>query len=62
MLDVPGNAGSLHYGFFLKGFGKVWARGFRLEIVEDERAVTEIPQPMPEEKLLPQPFNLGFRR
>jgi len=33
VLDVPEDAASLHFGFFLKGLGRCWARGFTLEQV-----------------------------
>lgn len=38
VLDVPDDAESVHYGFFLKGYGKVWARSFRLETVAGDAA------------------------
>lgn len=43
VLDVAPEAGSLHYGFFLKGYGRAWARSFRIEAVEAEVPVTTIP-------------------
>lgn len=40
VLDVPNDAASIHYGFFLRGYGKVWARSFRLECVGADVAPT----------------------
>lgn len=33
VLDVPEAAATIHYGFFLRGSGKAWARRFNLEAV-----------------------------
>lgn len=61
VLDVPEEASSIHFGFFLKGYGKVWARNFRLAIVANGTRTTEMVPQMPEQKILPkQPSNLGF--
>ncbi|HEY0121483.1 MAG TPA: glyoxalase superfamily protein [Rhizobium sp.] len=63
VLDVPEEAESIHYGFFLKGYGKVWARSFRLDIVSDETASTDIPRPIPDldkRHILSEPRNLDF--
>ena len=61
VLDVPREASSIHYGFFLKGFGKVWARNFRLQPVADDTPITEMRSRQPERKALPQqPANLDF--
>ncbi|MGK6311777.1 glyoxalase superfamily protein [Neorhizobium sp. DT-125] len=61
VLDVPEEASSIHYGFFLKGYGKVWARNFRLQPAVDGTAITEMRPPSPERKILPrQPVNLDF--
>ncbi|NTG64729.1 glyoxalase superfamily protein [Rhizobium rhizogenes] len=61
VLDVPTEAASIHYGFFLKGYGKVWARSFSLEVVFDAATVTEIPQQRGQNRVLPnQPINLDF--
>jgi hypothetical protein len=54
VLDVPDNAATIHYGFFLQGNGKLWARGFRLDIADPESTVTGEPP------FLPQPTNLDF--
>lgn len=55
VLDVPGNAATIHYGFFLKGTGKAWARRFALEAVGDEVQTTE-----PGPQYLSRPTNLDF--
>ena len=63
VLDVPEEAESIHYGFFLKGYGKVWARGFRLDTVSEEIASTDIPRPAPNVDkwhILSEPRNLDF--
>lgn len=61
VLDVPEEASSIHFGFFLKGYGKVWARNFRLAIVASGTGTTEMAPEAPERKTLPkQPSNLGF--
>jgi hypothetical protein len=61
VLDVPEEAASIHYGFFLKGYGKVWARHFRLETVPEGTATTEMVREVPEAKALQkQPANLDF--
>lgn len=55
VLDVPEEAASVHFGFFLEGFGKVWARGFQIEAVGMETEVTTH-QPHP------KPINLDFSK
>ncbi|AIC28106.1 hypothetical protein IE4771_CH03012 [Rhizobium etli bv. mimosae str. IE4771] len=61
MLDVPDEAASVHFGFFLKGHGKVWARNFRIEVVSDLATATNMLQQPGESKRLPsQPINLDF--
>lgn len=40
VLDVPDDAASIHYGFFLQGHGRVWAKAFALEHVSPETEVT----------------------
>ena len=61
VLDVPVEASSIHFGFFLKGYGKVWARNFRLETVAHGTRTTEMAPQAPERKTLPkQPANLDF--
>lgn len=56
VLDVPEAAASIHFGFFLKGEGKLWARRFRLEVAEPDAGVTG------DDPFLPQPTNLDFTR
>ncbi|EJJ29619.1 glyoxalase superfamily protein [Rhizobium sp. CF142] len=62
VLDIPKEAASIHYGFLLRGHGRLWARGFRLERVADTVATTEIAAEMQDRRNLPQqPINLDFR-
>lgn len=61
VLDVPTEAASIHYGFFLRGHGKVWARNFSLEVVSDAIPVTEISKQPERQRVLPNhPINLKF--
>ncbi|WP_411036475.1 glyoxalase superfamily protein [Shinella sp. BYT-45] len=61
ILDVPEEATSIHFGFFLKGYGKVWARNFRLETVAQGTRTTEMAPQASERKPLPsKPTNLDF--
>lgn len=55
VLDVPEAAAAIHYGFFLRGSGKVWARRFQLETVGEDVATTE-----PGPRYLSRPTNLDF--
>ncbi|MGF6174222.1 glyoxalase superfamily protein [Ensifer sp. 4252] len=55
VLDVPQGAECIHYGFFLKGYGKVWARSFELTAVEDDIAPTAV-----HSQYLDRPANLDF--
>jgi hypothetical protein len=55
VLDVPDNAATIHYGFFLKGSGRVWARRFALATVTADIATTEA-----EPRYLSRPTNLDF--
>lgn len=55
VLDVPEDAGSIHFGFLLQRYGKAWARNFRLEVVSDAVAPTA-----GNGRHLPQPTNLDF--
>jgi hypothetical protein len=55
VLYIPPAATSLHFGFFLQGVGKAWARGFSLEAVSEQVAVTE-----PAPRYLKHPTNLDF--
>ncbi|MEP7453285.1 glyoxalase superfamily protein [Phyllobacterium sp. SB3] len=60
ILDVPEEAESIHYGFFLKGYGKVWARKFKLEIAADDTETTELGSIVDKQYILNQPANLDF--
>jgi hypothetical protein len=61
VLDVPADAVSIHFGFFLRGHGKVFARNFLLQEVGQEVQSTEILSKVPERRPLPsQPANLDF--
>jgi hypothetical protein len=55
VLDVPDEAASLNYGFFLQGYGRCWARSFRLEPVDRDVATTH-----GHGRHLPRPENLDF--
>lgn len=55
VLEVPEAAATIHYGFFLRGSGKVWARRFNLEPVGLDVATTE-----PGPRYLSRPTNLDF--
>lgn len=63
VLDVPADAASLYYGFFLKGFGRSFARDFRLETVGDDVVPTSqvIEPTFSTARHLPAPANLDFR-
>lgn len=54
VLDVPEDAESLHFGFYLRGPGAVWAGGFELTIADHES------EPKPPYRYLSQPTNLNF--
>lgn len=62
ILDVPEDAASIHYGFFLRGVGQVRARFFDLATVTKEVSVTELPAPKLTRDLPPSPVNLDFLR
>jgi hypothetical protein len=55
VMDVPSEAQSIHFGFFLRGGGSVWARRFRFTEVDDSVAVTDHAVPR-----RPAPANLDF--
>jgi hypothetical protein len=57
VLDVPESAASIHYGFLLQGYGRVWARGFEIEPVGEDTATTAGSRTYP-----PAPRNLDFAR
>lgn len=54
-LDVPDEATTLNYGFFVKGRGRGLARGFELEAVD-----ASVPVNTPDGGALQGPTNLGF--
>lgn len=55
VLYIPVAATSLHFGFFLQGTGKVWARRLTLDVVGADVEITE-----PEPRYLSRPTNLDF--
>ncbi|MFD1032178.1 helix-turn-helix domain-containing protein [Metaplanococcus flavidus] len=57
VLDVPEDSASIHFGVLLIGKGKVWADGFRFEVVTDKVPTTNM---LSEENLPAQPTNLDF--
>lgn len=56
VFDVPDEAASVHFGFFLKGMGRCQARRFALDIVDDSVAVTSKRTNYPQ-----RPVNMDFR-
>ncbi len=56
VFDVPAEADSIHFGFFLAGTGRCWARRFVLETVAET-----VPLSTVQGGLLPAPVNLDFR-
>lgn len=56
VFNVPEEAASIHFGFFLKGTGRCWARNFSLETVD-----SSVPMTGRQTKFLPSPINLDFR-
>jgi hypothetical protein len=57
VFDIPEEAFSLHYGFFLKGTGKCWSRKFSLDEVDGSVSLSSRKGPV-----LPRPTNLDFGR
>ncbi|MDX8351207.1 glyoxalase superfamily protein [Cognatiyoonia sp. IB215182] len=55
VLNVPEGADTLHYGFYLRGEGQCWSRGFNLREVDESVPVTSDGR-----KVLEQPMNLNF--
>jgi hypothetical protein len=55
VLDVPDEATSIHFGFFLQGYGRVWAKGFSIQSVSAGVETTA-----GSTAYLPQPTNLDF--
>jgi len=63
VLDVPEDAASIHYGFFLRGLGAVRARAFQLEMADPATSVTGGALPLRKARALPAaPVNLDFRQ
>lgn len=62
VLDVPPDASALAYGFFIKGGGRMWVNGIRMEAVGRDVPSTNVVAPalMPENDLPKLPVNLGF--
>jgi hypothetical protein len=55
VLEIPEAAESLHFGFYLSGFGTVWAAGFDLREASADALPTRV------RHLLPKPSNLRFK-
>jgi len=55
VLDVPSEATSLHFGFLLQGYGRVWAKEVAVESVASDVATT-----VGSGIYLPRPTNLDF--
>jgi RNA polymerase sigma factor (sigma-70 family) len=61
VLDVPNDAASLNYGFFLKGKGQMWVNGVNIERVSADIPSTNMMSPKSAPKPLPAaPVNLDF--
>ena len=56
VFDVPAEAASVHFGFFLKGTGSCRARRFSLDIVDETVPIT-----MKKTKYPDRPTNMDFR-
>ncbi|MGX7707695.1 glyoxalase superfamily protein [Methylobacterium sp. Gmos1] len=54
VLDVPEEAETLHFGYYLRGSGRAWAGGFALREASPEDAVTVLA------RVRPEPTNLDF--
>lgn len=55
VLDVPEDATTLNYGFYVKGRGRGLARGFTLDVVGADTPINT-----PDAQALPEPVNLSF--
>ncbi|WP_036839398.1 glyoxalase superfamily protein [Pleomorphomonas oryzae] len=55
VLDVPSEAVTVNFGFYLRGTGSVWTRGLELEEVDASVPVTQDAAPHK-----PKPMNLDF--
>ncbi|CAA2143192.1 glyoxalase superfamily protein [Methylobacterium bullatum] len=60
VLDVPADAISLHYGFFLKGKGALWAADFKVEEALAEAQFTSSPMQHRSAPAWLTPTNLQF--
>jgi hypothetical protein len=62
VLDVPAESSALAYGFFVKGSGKMWMSGTKIEEVgPDVPSTNVVKSPSVAAKSLPKtPVNLGF--
>ncbi|SFU56909.1 hypothetical protein SAMN02799631_01278 [Methylobacterium sp. 174MFSha1.1] len=54
VLDVPEEAETLHFGFYLRGSGRAWAGGFALREASPEDEATVLA------RVRPEPTNLDF--
>lgn len=54
VLDVPEDAVSIHYGILLQGYGRVWARSFKISSVGQHVSLTA------QRHYLDRPSNLDF--
>lgn len=54
VLDVPEDAASIHYGVLLQGYGRVWARSFKISPVGQDVPLTA------QRHFLNRPSNLDF--
>jgi len=59
VLDVPSEATTLNYGFFVQGSGKIWVNGMTISPVGPEVPTTNMPPRSPP-SLPKTPVNLGF--
>jgi hypothetical protein len=58
VLDVPAEASTVNYGFFIGGSGKTWVNGMTIDAVSPDLPSTRL---TPKTTSLPQaPVNLGF--
>jgi RNA polymerase sigma factor (sigma-70 family) len=58
VLDVPSEASTINYGFFVDGAGKMWVSGLTIQPVGPEVPSTNMVSPKP--NLPTVPVNLGF--
>ncbi|MFK0278403.1 glyoxalase superfamily protein [Ensifer sp. NPDC090286] len=59
ILDVPNEATDIHYGFLMRGYGRLWAKEFQLDVVDDSTPVTQILHGRRSD-ILQKPNNLAF--